>query len=252
MIVQMTAGTHRLRIFLFLETGKEVFLNFPMGMLEESGAAERAANDLIGIVGKAWAIFHAGTGTGFPRLLELLEKDMPGRLHELSLFPSKVEWACELPTRMPVERVLALQGAAELWPLSEVVLVNLDGPPIFDILQNGGHLAGFEPFGFGELLEDYFPHSPTLLRYDPTEMKSFVGKTSSHLACQLLIEGLVSAWRAHISSVYLKKGPPLFVSYGDDDAGLRLFPNLSDTHHPDLLAIAARRLASQQWVAQNR
>ncbi|MBF0502136.1 MAG: hypothetical protein HQM09_18495 [Candidatus Riflebacteria bacterium] len=247
MIAQITAGKRRIRVYLLHESGKTKNLTFPVEMLAEASAVEWAANDMLKIVGTARAVFHTGNCPGFETLLALLERSMSGRFHPLVFFPSSVEWGFSDPRKLQAERILAIHGAAELWPEASVVLVRLDVPPVFDVVQNAAHLAGFEPIGFEELLQKYFPNVPGFLRNDPRHVGSIFGTPSPQLASRLFIEGSVTAWRKYIRETYLKDGPPLFVSYGDDDAGLRLFADLSDIHRPDLIDIGACRLALLQW-----
>lgn len=251
MIITVIAGSTHLRILSTSESGRETLYRFPIEMIAETSPALRAVGEIASFFKDSWMVFFAGQAPGFDPFLEMLTPYLPRRPHALDLMGGHVEWGYAPPNTLPIERVLALTAAASLWPQWEVVLVDLMGTPAFEILQHATHLASFQPTGFDELLASHFPQQTPLL-YHQHIRPATMGKNTPQLARDLQIEGIVQAWRAHITKLYLKKDEALFISYGEDEAGLRVFPGVSDLHRPGLIETGARLLAFQQWGKINR
>lgn len=251
MIITLTAGSTHLRLLTISESGREKLYRFPIGMLAETSARQRAVGEVAPLFKQAWVVFTCGQAPGFEPFIETLAPYLPRRPQPLDLMGGCVEWGFTPPQNLPIERMLALTAAASLWPQWELVLVDLMGGPAFEILQHATHLASFQPTGFEHLLATHFPQRPPLLVHKHLRPAA-MGQNSLELARDIQIEGIVAAWRAHITKLYLKKGETLFISYGEDEAGLRVFPGVSDKHCIGLTETGARLLALAQWGKINR
>ena len=163
MIVSLIAGPNHLRLLFQEDSRLQKSYRFPVGMIADPGAASRAANQILPLLGDFQVLFTAGTAEGWDWFMELLSPFLRRPPTPLDLLKGPVDWGFSPPDRLPAENVLALTGAASFWPRQEVVLVDLENAPVFHILQHSTHIASFQPNGFEDLLADHFPRGEQFL-----------------------------------------------------------------------------------------
>jgi hypothetical protein len=178
-------------------------------------------------------------GEFLPRTRQLTQ--LEGFEIKSAVFP--IEWTFQKPDSVSIDRLLAMNAAFQLFPGENMVLVNLSRHPALDILQGTTHLGGTDMPWLECVVRGHFPESHHVLRPVIQKDPHFPQVTLRELALQSVFEGSFEKWRQFLREMYYRDTNPLFVTYGEDLQGIRLFRGVSDYHVDDLVEIGCRTLA---------
>ncbi len=245
MLVHLLHDQNRIRFLFWPEYQRHFSYVYPDGCLKRPEAFPAIFHPVISRLNRTTLVQVTDRQQSLATLIQWISEVSPAKFEPLRSTPSKIEWSFQTPDRLSPTRELAMNGAAFLWPDRDLMLFQLGQELTLDILQHRVHLGGYPLFGVSQLCGEFFPNTRELLRFQPR--KSMLSDAAyRQISQEVAITGLFSAWKAFVQRQYSPEEEPLMITYGDDAAGVHLFPTVADYHRPDLPDLGARELCFAQ------